>query len=255
MWYLLKPFPEVAKADLSKGISSLVLLVILSLSFVQRSLYEWFLGSHLLLTTAGLAATWFHLPVGASDAKILLLIGACLWVGIAVLHVLYLAFRNVTLGRAFTTARITGRSGAVQVTIKAPRPWDVRAGEWIFLTIPAAGLTSAFQGHPFMIVWWERSGDGLMISLLVKPRRGFTRSLAGLTNRDLFAFIDGPYGPGPSLGEYGTVLMFATGIGIAGHVPYMKDLVRGYNSCEVRTRRIALIWHLDDEGEGPPRQM
>ncbi len=99
-----------------------------------------------------------------------------------------------------------------------------------------------------MIVWWERTGDGLTISLLVKPRRGFTRKLGGITNRRLAAFIDGPYGPEHNFGEYGTVLMFATGIGIAGHMSYIKDLVRGYNSCEVRTRRIVLVWQLDDEG-------
>jgi hypothetical protein len=43
-------------------------------------------------------------------------------------------------------------------------------------------------------------------------------------------------------------LMFATGIGIAGHLSYLKDLIRGYNSCEVRTRCVILVWQLDNEG-------
>ena len=29
---------------------------------------------------------------------------------------------------------------------------------------------------------------------------------------------------------------------------YIKDLVRGYNSCEVRTCHILLVWQLDSEG-------
>ena len=167
----------------------------------------------------------------------------------ALLHGTYFIFRNFALGRSMATAKITQHSGAMQVNIKVPRPWEVKPGQYIFLTIPAAGITSVLQSHPFMIAWWERNGDGLTISLLIKPRRGFTRKLGGITNRDHLAFIDGPYGPDHAFGEYGTVLMFATGIGIAGHMSYIKDLVRGYNSCEVRTRRIVLVWQLDDEGE------
>lgn len=159
-------------------------------------------------------------------------------------------FRNLALGRYFGTARIKARTGAIEITVKVARPWNVKAGEWIFLSIPAAGATSALQSHPFMIIWWDRDVNGLTLSLLVKPRRGFTRRLASMAGRDLIALIDGPYGPELQLGEYGTVLMFATGIGIAGHIPYIKALIRGYNSCEIRTRRIILVWQLSDEGKG-----
>ncbi|KFY32480.1 hypothetical protein V493_00160 [Pseudogymnoascus sp. VKM F-4281 (FW-2241)] len=41
--------------------------------------------------------------------------------------------------------------------------------------------------------------------------------------------------------------MVATGIGIAGHIPYLKELISGYNSCEVKTRRILLIWKTQRE--------
>ncbi|KAK6609667.1 ferric reductase like transmembrane component [Botrytis cinerea] len=98
-----------------------------------------------------------------------------------------------------------------------------------------------------MIAWWVRNGDGLTISLLVKTRRGFTSQLSGLVGRPSTALIDGPYGREHDLGKFGTVVMFATGIGIAAHMPYIKDLVSGYNSCEVRTRRILLVWQLEME--------
>ena len=98
-----------------------------------------------------------------------------------------------------------------------------------------------------MIAWWERSADGLTVYLLVKPRRGFTNKLAGLSDRDLVAFIDGPYGVDYAFGRYGTVLMFASGIGIAGQLPHIKELVTGYNNCTVCTQRIKLIWQLDKE--------
>ncbi len=100
-----------------------------------------------------------------------------------------------------------------------------------------------------MITWWDLGRKGLTISLLVKSRTGFTGELDRHTNKELRAFIDGPYGIQHKFGEYGTVIMFATGIGIAGHIPYIKDLISGYNNCEVRTRRIILVWQINKESK------
>jgi predicted ferric reductase len=193
-------------------------------------------------------AIWLHLSSNKPTGKIFLQVGVSIWTLVTLLHWIYFIFRNFVLGRSLASARVVEKSGSMHVTIKVPRPWDVKPGQYIFLTIPAAGSMSRFQGHPFMIVWWEHNVDGLTISLLVKPRHGFTRKLLGITGCDTLAFIDGPYGYSHDLGEYGTVLMFATGIGIAGHLSYLKDLIRGYNSCEVRTRCVILVWQLDNEG-------
>jgi NAD(P)H-flavin reductase len=100
-----------------------------------------------------------------------------------------------------------------------------------------------------MISWWDWSRKGLTISLLVKSRTGFTGELDRHTNKELLAFIDGPYGIQHRFGDYGTVIMLATGIGIAGHIPYIKDLISGYNNCEVRTRRILLVWQISKESK------
>ena len=62
------------------------------------------------------------------------------------------------------------------------------------------------------------------------------------------AFVDGPYGVGYDFSNFGTVLMFATGIGVASHLAYIDELVQGYRRCEVKTRRIVLIWELDADG-------
>jgi NAD(P)H-flavin reductase len=88
---------------------------------------------------------------------------------------------------------------------------------------------------------------------LVQSRAGFTAKLGKRPHTVLRAFIDGPYGARYGFGEYGTVVMLASGIGIAGHMPYVKDLIRAYNSCEARTRRVLLIWRVDDERESVGR--
>lgn len=67
------------------------------------------------------------------------------------------------------------------------------------------------------------------------------------TNKELLAFVDGPYGIAHNFENYGSVIMIATVIGIAGHIPYIKDLIAGYNNYQVKTRRILLIWQIDKE--------
>ncbi len=209
-------------------------------------------------------------------AEIFLQIGIYLWTIGTATHWLLFARRNFAFGRPFAQAEavrgldsnqsLVDQSSVLQVDVTVPRPWHVEAGQFVFLSIPSLGIFTGLRGHPFMICWWERDGKGLKISLLVKSRSGFTAELdrhanTKLTrkeeemklprpaNKKLLAFIDGPYGVQHDFGEYGTVIMFATGIGIAGHIPYIKDLIRGYNSSMVKTHRIRLVWELKKKCE------
>jgi hypothetical protein len=42
--------------------------------------------------------------------------------------------------------------------------------------------------------------------------------------------------------------MIATGFGIAAQLPYVKQLIHGYNNCKARTRRVHLVWQLQSIG-------
>ncbi|PVH68769.1 hypothetical protein DL98DRAFT_205439 [Cadophora sp. DSE1049] len=61
------------------------------------------------------------------------------------------------------------------------------------------------------------------------------------------AIVEGPCGRELHLESYGTVLLFATGIGIAGQLPYVTQLLEGYHNYEVKGSRIALFWEMDSE--------
>jgi predicted ferric reductase len=224
-------------------------------------MYEWFLNSHLLLTVVVLVVVWRHVSSKIS-AELFLRIGICLWAIVSVVHWIWFAFRNVVFGRPFAKAiakRLSNKdplnqsiidpSNVLQVDVTVPRPWHVEAGQSVYLSIPRLGIFTGLRGHPFIVTWWERDQHGLTISLLVKVRVGFTAELDRHTNKELGAFIDGPYGIRHGFGEYGTVIMFATGIGIAGHIPYIKELISGYNNCVVKTRRIRLIWEIKEQCE------
>lgn len=103
-----------------------------------------------------------------------------------------------------------------------------------------------------MITWWDQdvNGKGTNIYLLVQPAFGFTQKLmqhAGACA--LKTWVDGPYGQTMEIGDYGSVVMFASGIGIAAQVPYIKELLRGFKEYRVRTKSILLVWQLDKESK------
>jgi NAD(P)H-flavin reductase len=64
----------------------------------------------------------------------------------------------------------------------------------------------------------------------------------------LRAIVKGPYGKEIHLDEYGTVLLFVTGISIAGQLPYVKQLLKNFHNYDVKARRIVLFWQVDSEG-------
>ncbi|CEL11963.1 hypothetical protein ASPCAL15085 [Aspergillus calidoustus] len=151
--------------------------------------------------------------------------------------------------------------GLVRVRIGLPRPWRIRAGQRIQLSVPGIGLFYLFQLHPFAISWWQNddAGKATFIYLLIGKRSGFTQKLAdgAKSNGKYKAWIDGPYGvpsvgPGmdsENMGDYGRILMVATGIGIAAQLPYIKELLEGYRNKSIRTQEISIIWQLDEEGD------
>ncbi|KAL9126744.1 MAG: hypothetical protein Q9217_004251 [Psora testacea] len=66
------------------------------------------------------------------------------------------------------------------------------------------------------------------------------------------ALFSGPHCSGAPIGDYGKVLLVATGFGIAAQLPLLKELIQGFNRSQVRTRTIHLVWQLDDLGDEKP---
>ncbi|KAK5131626.1 hypothetical protein LTR04_004905 [Oleoguttula sp. CCFEE 6159] len=104
-----------------------------------------------------------------------------------------------------------------------------------------------------MVTWWDEDSKGnvISISLLVKLQEGLTEKLLRRRSPDAWfvTAIDGPYGSVKELGDYGSVVMVASGIGIASQIPFIKELLKGCKNHTVRTRRIFLVWQLDKESK------
>ncbi|KAF5844351.1 hypothetical protein GGP41_004541 [Bipolaris sorokiniana] len=110
------------------------------------------------------------------------------------------------------------------------------------------GFFSILQRHPFMVT--DSESDDHDFQLRIQPRAGFTSRLLTQTlyrTRELSAFIEGPYGQGFDLRDFGTVVLFASGIGIVGHLAYVQKLIRDHQQSRTKTRDLLLIWHVDDK--------
>jgi predicted ferric reductase len=86
------------------------------------------------------------------------------------------------------------------------------------------------------------------VSYIIRARTGFTdslyrKALAAPGGRlETTCFAEGPYGGHHCLDSFGTVVLFAGGVGITHQVPYVQHLVDGYANDTVATRRILLVW-------------
>lgn len=247
-------------------------VVLLTSPKVFRNLaYEFFLHLHISLIVVVLVFLWMHLD-GLPQQKYLL--GAIIiWASFRYLRLMTLLYRSI--GRGGSKARIEPlHGGAVKITLKVARPWTYRPGQSLYLTVPSIGLWTA---HPFSVAWagaedplgqpisrqssfnekapivrkqtreMERATGEETISLVVKKHSGLTHKLwnsamMGEAGIDVTALVEGPYGTERSLSSYGTVLLFASGVGITHQLGYVKQLVEGYAQGTVAAQRITLVW-------------
>ncbi|KAH6664030.1 hypothetical protein B0J14DRAFT_661621 [Halenospora varia] len=58
--------------------------------------------------------------------------------------------------------------------------------------------------------------------------------------------LEGPYGESPLAEDYGNVILFASGIGIAAHLGCIKQLLNTRDQGSTRTQVISLLWEADE---------
>jgi len=152
----------------------------------------------------------------------------------------FLSVYQTTGGKCQATTETV--QGVIKMTVEIPRPWKLRPTQWGNLCLSEFNPHEWFQKHPFMILWWVCKPESIVF--LVQPCNGFTNGARQLAPGPWKVIIKWPYGEELDFRSYGTILMFATGFGIAGQLPYIKALFEGCKRGEVVTRRIALFWQI-----------
>lgn len=253
-------------ADDLQAIAAMVAILLQASAALRHAFYEAFLHIHIALVILTTVFLWKHLENTHPQKYLLAMI--IIWVIERLTRFGVLLYRNI--GRGGTKAELELLPGdACRVTLKMVRPWTFQPGQYVFITVPSVGL---WTSHPFSLAWSNSDTDGnknqdsekgyqisaddvlsssnnkTTMSLIIRRRSGFTeklfrraeRSTAGITT--VSAFIEGPYGGHTVLHSYGTVMIFAGGVGITHQVPYVRDLVAGYASGTVAARKVVLVW-------------
>ena len=175
-----------------------------------------------------------------------------------------LTLRNTTLAyRSLgTQSAILGYSKDEVQVVNIRRPWKFGPRQYAYLTIPRVSSTAVFQSQPYTITWWDESHRRAFF--LVSPQNGFSRNLllyrsSWIEARQAFrgkgvglepsltTMIEGPYGQCDDLGSFGTVIMIATGLGVAAQIPHIRHLLEAHQNREVRTQKIILYWKMRRE--------
>ncbi|KAH1336849.1 hypothetical protein KXX16_005720 [Aspergillus fumigatus] len=249
----------VLQAAIHIAMAACMFLSLVILPLAKRRVYEIFLHAHLGCAAIALYALWRHVPSAKIDSQGYLWVCIGTFATTSALQLSRILFRNMVVGKKSIRMKASRHAeDVVRVHLYLSRPWKVRAGERVNLTVPFLGLFYLFQAHPFAITWWETQTEDKAdsVSLMFRARTGFTRKLLNYAepDREYWAWIDGPFGPSPvhvskEVGDYGHLLMVTSGIGIAAQLPYIKELLERRRNAEVCTQKISLVWQLDRTGD------
>ena len=195
-------------------------------------------------------SVWRHLPADKLFPQLYLYISAGLFLFTCALQCGGILYHNGTFRYGHSRGQITQACGTVQMNIRLSRPLKINAGQYINLWIPSVSFWSFVQSHPFVVTSWADEKQ-TSLDLFIEPRRGLTRELLGHTGTadSRLVLFGGPHGISAPVGEFESVVMIASGFGIAAHLPYLKQLIHGYSVRKVRARRIHLVWQLPNIGE------
>lgn len=232
-----------------KAIGSIVVLLCCSLPFIRHRFYEVFSTVHLLLAVTTVTALAVHIIPGSPLRTAGSFYGlVATWAITVISRICLILYRS---RGCHVSVETLGNGSALRLTLKLPKSITIafKAGQYVSLRIPWLGISSIFQSHPFTVVWWDED----RAYLLVEPQNGLSRKLWLFNGKVLKAFIEGPYGSKKeeTFGSHGTVLMVASGIGIAGVLPFVKYLCEGHHRREVCTRKICLLWLIERDGKYP----
>ncbi|ROV90314.1 hypothetical protein VSDG_08177 [Cytospora chrysosperma] len=230
-------------------------------SVPRHAFYETFKILHILGAAVALVGVWYHLQIGGLRQISYLYAVVALWSFDRAARAIRLAYANVGSGGTRTLVEALP-GNAVRVTVNMARPWAFAPGQHAYLYFPTISL---LQSHPFSVAWSEEtdSFDGeklpmdrnevlsarkTSMSFVIRARTGATSSLFKKASASpdgrlvTSCYVEGPYGGTHNLQSYGTVMLFAGGVGVTQAVPHLRDLVIGYSNGTVAARKIVLVW-------------
>ncbi len=226
----------------SAGLSGFLLLAVFvpmwwcSREAVRRSgRFELFYFTHLLYVV------WFALA---------LVHGPVFWMWAGVPIAGYLVERGLRRGRRERETTIVSghalRSGVTRLEIVRPPDFEPRAGDYLFLRIPAL---ARFEWHPFTI---SSAPEKPNLTVHVRSLGNWTSALRRLViekhergdGSPLVCHVDGPYGtPSNHIFESRRVVLVGAGIGVTPFASILESiLMRAHAGVPSSLERVHFVW-------------
>lgn len=170
---------------------------------------------------------------------------------------------------------------AIRLTVSCPRPWKYVPGTHAYIYIPSLSFwmnhpfsvawsstryppiplspfepkspispTGSFESdlEKYKLPPPSGPGESTDLHFVIAKRTGMTAALyrkaAAQPNGILTitGFLEGPYGGNDNLTSYGTVILFAGGIGITHQIGHIRHLLHGHETGTTATKKIVLVW-------------
>lgn len=248
----------------------MVVILFQSQSTIRHAFYETFLHIHQVLAFTAILGVYIHAKKGHLPQQRYINWMISLWIMERMARFIRIVYRNVTL-RGCTKVMVEAMPGeACRVTFEIKRPWRYTPGCHVYAYLPSVSL---WMSHPFSVAWCDERPTPYLsleseklptsvkdlghpdvnhtttsISLIMCKRTGMTAQLYKKANAApdhtiyLTGAVEGPYGGLESLHSYGTVILFAGGVGITHQISHLRDLLEGHLAGTVATRKIILVW-------------
>jgi len=242
-------------------------ITIQATSIVRHAFYETFLHIHQILAIVAIVGVKVHCHVGVLPGEGYINWVIALWVLERCSRLFRIFYRNLS-PRKITKVTVEALEGqgneACRVTIDMARPWQFKPGSHLYIYLPTI---SFWMNHPFSIAWSETfdthsdeklpersqsivttSQQTTTMSLIVAKRTGMTANLYNKARASptgtitVTGLVEGPYGGLDSLHSYGTVILFAAGVGITHQLGHIRELLEGQAAGTVATQKVVLVW-------------
>ncbi|KAF2083944.1 putative FRE ferric reductase-like transmembrane component [Saccharata proteae CBS 121410] len=242
---------------------------------IRHAFYETFVNLHRLFVLLAIVGVCVHLDLHSLPQLPWVKVALAFWILEWLFRTLRIVYYNLS-PRAITRVTIEAMPAeACRVTFDLVRPWKHRPGTHVHVYLPTISLWSS---HPFSVAWSSNTpstpsladeklelpttstdpdtsfsrpnSTATTISLICRARSGTTRHMHDLARAApdgrlvTYGLIEGPYGGHESLDSYGTVVLFAAGVGITHQTSFVRHLVAGHSSGTTATRKITLCWSI-----------
>lgn len=258
---------------LSWGTVSLIAMVIIlfqASSAIRHLAYETFLHLHQFLAFFAFLGAAVHGYQGQLPLTNYVYVTIAFWFLERIIRASKIIYRNFGLDSS-TRVTVEALPEACRVTFELKRPWQLRPGCHVYAHFPT--LTWSLSSHPFSIAWYDTrptpyrsleheklpsstkdldaplpSRTTTSITLIMSKKEGMTSKLHARARASpsgiisIRGYVEGPYGGQESLHSYGTVILFAGGVGITHQLSHVRDLLQTYNDSTSAVRKVVLIW-------------